>query len=753
MGLSTPPVTVVGARPTGVRAAGAATATVCVFALGTWLATGVSARDVAAFLAFELLFVVAPGIVLYRALSHRPGGVLRHISIGSGLGYALSIFAFAATATVGIRGAFLAYPAVVVVPAAVVAHRKHGALLPLAGESPSPPRSLALAAVAVIALGYIAADLFGPVPLPERVPSVTYHQDLVLDVSLSAEALHHFPIEDPSVAGEPFSYHTFVFLHLASVAQVTGIELTTIVFRLWIVPAVMLLVLQFAFAGRHFTGQAWAGPVAAGLFLLAGELDLGSERPYPLIGARFSAMLFSPTFLLGLLLFIPLLVLLHERLVPSDSRRRASSEWALVGLFLAGCSGAKGSILPVVLGGLLTLGAWRLLTSHRSGPGMIGALSLTVAVLLVSYVLLYSGGGTDLHLKPLKSGVVTWAGLPFTPDTGESKVLLYPIGAGVTAIALMGGLVGLGWALRRPGRLGDTQVWLLGLLLTSVGIFFATDHPGVSQSYFLWYGFAAGVFLSAGGLVDASEAVNRLSRRARLSALAGACGLGALLLVDGYSDGDRLWPGIQGGLLFLGAGVLAWFALTRRAVVRDSAAAVAVAGGILLAGAIDGPLMLFPESVDRWSDPKRLVYNPEAPQGPRGLTTELRRGLRWVRDTTDSEEVFAVNNHFLDPTTHDSRYFYYSALTERRVFLESWDITNKTRRIGLEKVRGGVVPFPQRLALNDSAVGGNRRALERLASVHGVDYVLIDKLHGPAPRRRPGARVFSNGALDVYRID
>jgi hypothetical protein len=753
--MTAPAVATRSVRPTGSRTAAVSVLAVGAFAVGIWLATGVSARDVAVFLGFQLAFVFAPGVVLYWALSSKPGDVLRQVAVGGGVGYALSILAYAAAAAVGARDAFLAYPALVLIPAALVGARRHGFRMPTGLAPGASTRSVVLAVIAVLVLVYMTAGLFGPAPLPDRVDSATYYVDLIWGVSLAAEALHHFPIGDPTVAGEPFKYHTFVFLHMASVAQVTGIDLTTIALRLWPVPALLLVTLQFAFAGRRLTGLRWAGPLTAGVFLLVGDLDLGAERAYPLAGVMFSDLLLSPTFLLGLVCFMPLIVLLQERLTPSGAPARdAPPEWVLVVVLLGGCAGAKGTILPVVLGGLVLFGAWRWFSARRLGPGLVPALGLTLGVLIVAYLLLYRGGSSGLELGPLRSGVVTYAGQAFAPQAGAglgSKVLLYPVGTVVTVITLMLALVGLAWALRRPTRLDETRAWLLALLLTSVGAFFLLDHPGVGQAYFLWYGFAAGVILSAGGLVEAFGSARGLSSRLRVAVAVGACVVAVLLLIDIRSGGSRLGPTVQALLLFAGVCLLVCFALGRVRTPPGGVAVLAVAGGILLAGAIDGPLSLFPEAIKRWADPDRLVYDQESPPTRLGITRELVSGLRWVRDNTPDDAVLAVNNHYSDQTTRDARYFYYSALAERRVFIEAWGYTNRANQIGLAQVRNGTVPYPRRLALNDAALAGDRRALSRLAD-KGIDYALVDKVHGALPRRPLGRLVFSNPALDVYEL-
>jgi hypothetical protein len=129
-----------------------------------------------------------------------------------------------------------------------------------------------------------------------------------------------------------------------------------------------------------------------------------------------------------------------------------------------------------------------------------------------------------------------------------------------------------------------------------------------------------------------------------------------------------------------------------------------------------------------------------------GMSAALYSGLTWVRRHTASCDVLAVNNHYLLAPGSDSRYFYYSAFAERRVFLESWAYPARWP--------GEPQPFPARLALNELAVSrGDPVALRRLQR-DGVSYVLIDKTHGRgAPEPRDVSRlVFADKALDVYEL-
>ena len=80
-------------------------------------------------------------------------------------------------------------------------------------------QAAAVAAVAVAALLLLAAASFSQAPLPESKASVSYYPDLVWGMSFAAEALHHWPVTTPQVAGEPLRYHTFAFLEMAATAQ------------------------------------------------------------------------------------------------------------------------------------------------------------------------------------------------------------------------------------------------------------------------------------------------------------------------------------------------------------------------------------------------------------------------------------------------------------------------------------------------------------------------------------------------------
>ena len=152
-----------------------------------------------------------PGVSpISRSRVCRPGA-LKLGAIGYALGSVLEILAFALTAALHARGALWAYPPVVIVAALLVARRRdvRGAQrdAPAGG-----PMSWALAALCVAALGYIVVALLPVQPATgagraasSMSPSSAFH------LGVAAEALHHWPISDPKVAGVALPYEDFIY--------------------------------------------------------------------------------------------------------------------------------------------------------------------------------------------------------------------------------------------------------------------------------------------------------------------------------------------------------------------------------------------------------------------------------------------------------------------------------------------------------------------------------------------------------------
>jgi hypothetical protein len=674
-----------------------------------WLASGVRAGEIARFVPYELGFVLLPGWLTYRALLTHPGGRLSQLVLGWTLGYLLEILAFIATAQIGRRSLFFVYPLVVGVPAATVAWWKHRLKRPRQATRASPRVSTGSIWIATLLCSllvvYVALASFTQSPLPRDLGSATYHEDTVFGISLAAEALHHWPMTVPMVAGEALHYHLFVYLHMAAIAQVTGIDLSVVVMRLYLVPLLVLLTLQLVWAGRHVGRRLSVGFVAAFAVLFLGELDVSRSRRFLFNDFFFTWLWTSHTFLLGLIFFIPTVVVLGELMSSRRGPRKTRlALWLLVVALLVGCMGAK-SYSPLALaGGLGILFAWRLVRDRVfSGAALLG-LALTLTVYLGANALIFAWNNAGVVIRPFKAidameGVSVFrsqlAGA--WGDTAVTHVLGVIYGTvGLLGIPLLGIGLLLGYK-RRP--LSVKELWFLSIFAAGLPALFFLSQPGFGQLFVVFFGLVPGTIVAAKGFRLFWLRHVRHSFAGRFSARGGlaTAAVGSCVLLAFLNTPLDWFPGISGK-------------------------------------AIDGP--------------------PYASEPP-GLTAGLYSGLLWVRNNTDVNSVLVVNNHSIYRDGRDSKYFYYSAFAQRRVVLESWDYTRQAAASNLLSLDAAHTPFPRRLELSQAVFrNADEIAMRTLARDYGARYLIADKVHGNASPWLPwrARRVFSDGDVDIYAI-
>jgi hypothetical protein len=763
------------------RKLGVALVAVTTFAI--WLLSGVTLATVVRFVAFECLFVVMPGCVLVALLCREHAGWYRTVAIGWPLGYVLAIGAYALLAAIHARQLFVLLP-VLVVSTAVVrvlldrAHHRAWRWNPIGSRHSFPTderdRRIALlttALVVSIALVFLAFSLFVIYPLPERASSVTYYPDTVLDISLAAEARHHWPITEPSVAGRPLHYYTGVFIYAAAVNQVTGIPLASIFLRL-LPPVIMILVsLQLMLLAGRRRESIWVGSIAVILFLLVSEVNLDATR-FDISGSILTnSILVSPTYGLGIPLFLALLVIMRRQLVgdgDDDARSSVITRQQRVGAglvvtaLLLGLGATKTTAAIDLLGGLALYSIWRYVTS---GPERVlsAYLALSAAAVTIIYFTMLAGGtASTLHLGPFQFLRYTiFAHTLRSPLI--ARLVAVPAAVVASCFFLCAPLFAAGWLLRRRGDDVPMAGLLLSIFVCSLCAYLLLEAPGGSQGYFMVYGYIAMLPLAATGLTRLWSELGQSGRRRMGWACFVTLILGLALAASSQLTATFAGSGPTGSVGY-DLGWLAWYAvvyglvagtLLRMSIGLESSLAPAVRRRAVRIAACSIPLLstLGAVKVLGGAGPgiantilqRRSVEVDSASN--RGMTAALYRGLVWVRDHTSPCAVLAVNNHYSDAAMNVSSYVYYSAFTERNVYLESWGDT-------FNVLGGQRNPFPRRLALNDAAtIAGSAVALRGLQR-EGVSYILIDKTHGPDPREPADlARlVFQNSALDVYLI-
>ncbi len=318
-------------------------------------------------------------------------------------------------------------------------------------------------------------------------------------------------------------------------------------------------------------------------------------------------------------------------------------------------------------------------------------------------------------------------------------------------IAPLAGLIGI---VQTPVRTWRPD-WLLRLGALAAGFvpFLLFAQFGGSQNFFTYYGLVAGSLLAAEGLVIlwrrwmGSRNVTLKAAAGAVSGLASATGCMYAIsdIMKGRSQFDHYLVAF-GLLSVVLAASLLW--AVRSDASRRGPRLFALVAAVVMFGTIAVPVETVPTILRdlRVGAPLYDWLSGELPGG-------LYRGLVWVRDHTKPADVLAVNNQ--DVGTIPA-YMYYSAFTEREIFLEGWALTARANEIGAEAVTyHGRVPFPERLALNRAVFErADYRALRTMFERYGVRYLLVDRLHGTATGRLGAISrlIYSSPALAVYRI-
>jgi hypothetical protein len=737
---------------------------VIVVALAIWIVGGVSAGQILLFIGYEIGFVAIPGGAVLWALRGRRSSLLETVALGGAVGSALEILAFSVTAAIGIRGLYLLYPVVAVAASALLIWKRGEPARPKPGAEPLSGRLMWAAALAMsVGVIYLALMFLPQTPLPSAQMAVAYSPDFVYQISKTAEVMLHWPPTNPGLSGVPLPYEWFVFFHMAAVSQVTHIGIPTIALRLNFIPTAVVIGCQLLLVGRALTGAAWTGVVAIVVVFLLGPLDLTNDtRAAPAFFSIFSNQLWgSWTFLFGLMFFLALLFLIAERLQPSPPRVATGvAYWVLVILLMIGASGAKATILPVVLVGTALYIAVSLVARRSVPRAALAMLALEFVVFVVTFFIIYRGGAADTGIEPLAPLDRT---LPVIDASNAAiplaiRAVLLPFAYVAALAGMILPLAGALYLLRRRHRDALRALSLcLCMLVAGVLIGNVFHQTGYSELYFQNTGYVAGAVAAAAGLrlawLDAGGAVT-ISRRAVV--LTFAAWVAVLVVIATVTALTlRNAPAEVTTYSVLGGGALLFIAICRllgrrRGLTSGLLALLLIP--LMAASALASPFELAP-TVGRALTGSAITVSQPDPQKVRGLTPDLLAALTWLRDHSPADTVFAVSNHWIDPAEKDGRYYYYSAFSERQVFVEGYDANRYEINTSLSTNEGA--DFARRKGLNDAVFrSADANALSVLTQEYAVRFLFIDRVHADATPAvlKLGTVVFSNHDATIVAV-
>jgi len=690
------------------------------------LGSGVAWGELVRYVAYELVWVALPG-VLVCALCSRSDSWLLLITTGIAVGHAMEILEFLALASLGLRSWYGWLPLLVSALAAwrLLKRRRQAGRVPREGIALSLPVLGLLLALYGYVVGTVWVSELVTQPLPKPAfasgaERVWVHPSLLLHMGDTAEIKHRWPIQDLRVSGEPYFYHYFAFVHAAAASTVTGVEISVTLLRLSLLFWMLVLIWQLYTAGYELYRTR-----AVGVLTVAGAVIVSEW----LIPGEFPGTLHNdPGHTLGLILFLPALVQIF-RVISSPSVE--VGRWPIIGLLLVAALGTKAVILPVLLGGLL---GYALIIGVRERRLEWRSVSLVAAVVLMG---LLSG---IAYLQPGSVEANTQWVEPFLEikDTSWAYQKVYP--------RLVGGLQGV------VGHEGWVAAWLAALVsATAIGLELIRRYAVALPAVFavLW---------------GSKTADLRTATRWLGMVFVASAGIGYSVANWWHGQVKFLYYGHL-ALIMLASygGLLLWRARHQRRVAE---AALFISLLMIVQASWS--------SLERYA--RRAVYRLSDPQPAHGpLTKGLYEGLLFLRDHTPIEAVVAVNRmqFKLDSgTTTDDGYLYYSAFSERRMFYEGWDNTGSHQAYLAKTIRAlksrldrqqalyearrlAPDPYPERTAvLQRLFQESDPAAFAQVASANHVNYLLVDKVNG-LPVQPPSEAVelvFRNPAVEIYKI-
>jgi hypothetical protein len=732
---------------------------------------GVAPGEIARFAAYWSVAVVAPGFVVIRSIADRSS--LEENLIGAAaLGLGLELAAWSLFRALGVDALVIWWwLPVLAIFAAVPALRttwlrRHRSALAVWWN-------WSLAAVCLLAVVAIDVGGFRANPLPPSNGVV--YVDLWWHLAMVQELMRDAPAQVPQVAGEALNYHLHAHAHMAVASATARVEPEVVLFRLWILPIVVVTIGLVAMLARRVSAALWAGPVAAWLTVgvMAGGFiwpgRLGEVAGSPIVFASPSQLIANVFMVAGLWLLV-------------DIVRGRSGRWHVVlfGLLAWAGIGSKPTVGALLLAGVVAAAAASVVVRRArpnrativAGAGLLGLLGFSLATQnseASRFTVLGSLRGNRVYdeLNPHSGLRAVNDGLLLDSiDDGRALVAVV-----FALIVLLGfesvRLIGLGVLARQRTR-RDLAGWLLaGAVVAGWGAFFVLDHVGYSQAYFLITAVPAGAALTAWLLVDA---VGARPAREAVPVIAAGLGIGVVtsLVAIGAAEQVLALPG--GGMLDLVATPLVvvaavaavsaflWRRLRSSGLVGPLGLALAISIVIGIASApavstIAGRLVRF------GSTPGAAAVDTAAA----GFVTagELH-AARWLRDNSAEDDVIATNLHCRPPTNEpiycDARGYWLSGQSGRRIVLEGWSYTSEAQAMHGEGGRSFALqpaPWPERYELSQAAVvSPTAEVLERLSSEFGVSWVVaVRRADAVSPRLGELADLaFDNGEVAIYRL-
>jgi hypothetical protein len=379
---------------------------------------------------------------------------------------------------------------------------------------------------------------------------------------------------------------------------------------------------------------------------------------------------------------------------------------------------------------------------------------LTAVIFVVTYRVIYAGQApeTQLDFFAWLSGSVTVLYANTIQHTTVRDVAV-PLAYVAGFVGVMLPLAGMLYMFRRRYR-PELATFALPFCMFLAGVLITAfvHQSSEGELYFQDMGYVAGALVAAEGLrlawLDAGHSLP-FSRPAAVGSFVGWVVF--LVIVVKLTSHGVATPE---------QAVFRYAALAAASVVFVIVWAFALrAGGRSASGVL--ALILIPmTAVTLLTSPiivspaVREVLAGEAVSSPLViLPAPLVTALEWLRDHSTTDQVFAVNNHWIDPGKTDGKFYYYSPFAQRQIFIEAYNPIRYGITPGINTPTAQIFAYRQRL--NDAVFDhADAAALAVMTQQYSVRFLFFDLTRGAANPTvlRLGRVVFSNQDATIVAV-
>jgi hypothetical protein len=727
----------------------------------------VDAIDIARFALYWVVCIIVPGMLVTRAIVGVRSTLTEDVAVGALVGLALESVAFVALDAIGAHAAIRWWwlPTIVAFMA-VPQLRRCWTEKPACRSTVGSAWSLAAMSMigVVIATSTLRARPLSP------APSAPYVDDL-FHLSLVNELMREGPHQVPQVVGETLTYHVFSHAHVANASTITGVTPEVVLFRLWMIPLIVLTITLISVLAVRVTNRNWTGPIAVWLSIagLAGNsiwVDRSATITSPIITGSPSQLVANPVFVGGCLALVG---------VMRSTRPRG---WAgLFTLLLVLGVGTKPTVLPALFGAAAASSAAAWVVRRRPPAELVYCAGAILVIqfgwMLVSppvegkFTVLGSIDSLSVFREVNGSGGLRAVSETLLLDRLDDGRAWLAAGIAVLWLAAVQAtrLVGLA-TLATSATRRDPVAWgLSGAYLAGWGLFFVIDQAGFGQAYFAITVIPAGAVLSCWLLATQLDRLEANERRTVVVVGLGA-GISTSLVVRGLMSGraaSSSYGPVESALLpvllVLAIGLAAWIGVRLWSAHRPGPGVVYAAGLTALLALSAAPALNALSGIAGTSFTER----PAIDESSAGFVTgPEQEAMRWLRDNTPDDAVVATNLHCRPPDSAaescDARAFLVSGLGGRRVVLEGWAYTPEAQTQHGVDGRSFAVqpsPWPERYDISMAAVESpTTSVLDRLADEYGTGWIVAFQRAGPVSSElgRLTETVYENTDVAVFRL-